>query len=411
MYPVSTPEVIILDRVRQDHLAAGRLERMMRGVSTDRVLEVDDAGLAAIVQERGWHLPPKRTGQHRMTRHPAIIFNTFRWLSDDESARLAAEHPALARHMLLGRGAWSRRDHTVFRREQDCVCQSAWEIHCAYGCLHACDYCHVPPYFNIMLNLEELAGRVRAFGETIPSQHLYKFDNYTDTITLEPEYGASEIMVRAFADWPGRYVLLYTKSDNVDHLLGLDHKAHTLISWSVNCRTAAKLIEKNTPGLDERVRAIERCQKAGYRVRVRVSPMCPVKGWREEYREMAERLLARARPEVVSVDVLGWMTAGQMKDALDLSLFDPVYAAEVERLDREGRPCTGKHLFPHELRADMLRHVLNEIRRVRPGQPVSLCMETAKMWEELGPLTGMSPSRYACCCGPTSVPGHPLLCR
>tara|TARA_B100001971_G_C17925321_1_gene399890 strand:+ start:135 stop:290 length:156 start_codon:yes stop_codon:yes gene_type:complete len=51
-----------------------------------------------------------------------------------------------------------------------------------------------------MLNLEELAEKVRAFGETIPEQNLYKFDNMTDTICLEPEYGASEIMVNMFAD-------------------------------------------------------------------------------------------------------------------------------------------------------------------------------------------------------------------
>ena len=28
---------------------------------------------------------------------------------------------------------------------------------------------------------------------------------------------------------------------------------------------------------------------------------------------------------------------------------------------------------------------------------------------ELGPFMGMTPEDYACCCGPTSVPGHPML--
>jgi len=382
---------------------------MMRSISADRVIETDDAGLAQIIAERGWRSGPRRTGQFRMTRHPAIIFGTFQWLDREQFQRLEATHPLLGGDLLLGAGSWGLRDSTVFRREQSCVCQSAWEFHCALGCLHACDYCHIPPYFTIMLNLEELAERMRSFGETIPHQKLYKFDNGTDTITLEPEYGASEIMVNMFAHWPGRYLLLYTKSDNVDHLLGLDHDGHTLICWSLNCETAATKIEKNTPSLDRRIEAMVKCQQAGYPVRARISPMIPVRGWREEYRELVEQLLSRVRPEVISVDVVGWMHPEEMLDALDVSLYEEPYASQVERLAEQGFRTNGKHLFPHELRAEMLRHVITEIKRVRLEQPVSLCMETTAMWKELGPLTRMTPENYACCCGPTSVPGHPML--
>ena len=406
MYEVSTPEAIVLDRARKDPRAAARIERMLAAVQADQVVETDDAGLADLMERRGWLGERLRTGQHRMARQPALIFNAFRWPDEAERDALIAHYPGLARHLLLGLGAWSLRDAARFRREKGCVCQTAWEIHCAYGCLHACDYCHIPPYFNIMANLEQLAERVRGFGEAIPDQALYKFDNYTDTITLEPEYGASEVMVNAFADWEGRYLLLYTKSDNVDHLLGLDHGGHTLISWSLGSDTVAEKIEKRTPSPDARIAAMEKCEKAGYPVRVRISPICPVKGWREEYASVIERLLARVSPEVVSVDVVGWMSAAAMEDALDVSLFDEEYAREVARLKAENFRPNGKHLFPHRMRADILRFAIEKVRAVRPGQRVSLCMETEAMWRELGPLTGMSPERYACCCGPDSVPGQ-----
>ena len=409
MYEVSTPEVIILKHVREDPLAAARLERMLEAIRADRIVEVDEDGLVARIQAHGWDRLRGRTGQHRMTRQPVFIFGAFRWVDASEEEELTTRYPLLAHHLLLGLGAWRRRDHQRQRITHRCVCQSAWDIHCAYGCLHACDYCHVAPYFNIMLNLEELAARVREFGETIPEQNLYKFDNYTDTITLEPEYGASETMVRAFADWPGRYLMLYTKSDNVGHLLHLEHNGHTLVSWSLNCDRAVEGIERSTPSLERRLNAMAQCENAGYRVRARLSPMCPVKEWRGQYRDLVERLLARVTPEVISVDVVGWMSPAQMQDALDLSLFDPAYADVVRRGAREGVPQRGKHLFPHDMRADILRFVIQEIKRLRPEQPVSLCMETTDMWDELGPLTGMTPDHYACCCGPTSVPGHPLF--
>jgi len=409
MYSVDTPEVVVLDRARADPQASARMERMMRRVRADRVTEVDDAGLAELIRERGWDRCGPRTGLHRMERHPALIFNTFRWLAPEEIAEITRRHPALGAHPLLLDGAWAFRDADRHLADAGCVCRSAWEVHCAYGCLHACDYCHVPPFYNIMLNLEELAERLREFGETIPWQKLYKFDNYTDTICLEPEYGASETMVRTFADWPGRYLLLYTKSDNVEHLLGLPHNGHTIISWSLSCETVASRIEKRTPPLEARIRAIERCQEAGYTVRVRISPICPVKGWREENRRMIERLLARTAPDVITIDAVGWMDAATMKEAMDTSLWDERYVAALDGPAAQSyRPGT-KHLLPHELRAELLRFVIEEIKRRRPEQPVSICMETRQMWRELGPLMGMTPQDYVCCCGPTSVPGHPLL--
>jgi len=260
-----------------------------------------------------------------------------------------------------------------------------------------------------MLDLEELADRLKVFGETIPKQQLYKFDNYTDTITLEPEFGASEIMVDLFANWPNRYLLLYTKSDNVDHLLGLDHRGKTLISWSLGSKTVAQLIEKRTPPMEERLVAIEKCEAAGYPVRVRISPICPVRNWRSEYAELIEQLLDRVHPEVISVDVIGWMTAAQMKDAIDTDLYADEYRAEVDRQVREDIRIRGKHMFPHEMRAEILRFVIEEIHRRNPDQAVSLCNETADMWREIGSLTGMTPGHYVCCCGPTSVPGNPML--
>jgi len=408
MYTVDTPEVIILKHVRDDPRTSARLERMLKCIKADTVTEADYAGLAEIVEAREWPWWSKRTGQYRMTRDPSMIFNTFRWLSDEEFEQEGEKYPPLRMAGLLGKGAWWLRDNS-HARHSGCVCQEAYEIHCAFGCLHACDYCHIAPFFNIMLNLEDLAERIHEFGETIPWQNLYKFDNQTDTITLEPEYGASEVMASMFADWPGRFLMLYTKSDNVEHLLDLDHKGKTIVCWSVSCETASREIEKKAPPMDRRIRAIELCQGAGYPVRVRISPICPIKNWREENREMIRRLLSRTRPDVISIDVVGWMSARQMQDAMDTSFWDERYVAELDRLAAEDFDPHGKHLFPHELRAEILRFVIEEVKRIRPEQCISLCMETRDMWDELGPLTGMAPDDYACCCGPTSVPGHSML--
>jgi hypothetical protein len=98
-----------------------------------------------------------------------------------------------------------------------------------------------------------------------------------------------------------------------------------------------------------------------------------------------------------------------MRQALDIDLFDPRFRDFVVAQSASEPGPHRKHLFPHELRREIFRYYLGEIRRLSPHTPVSLCMETEDMWADLSAELGMEPEDYACCCGPTSVPGHRLL--
>ena len=249
----------------------------------------------------------------------------------------------------------------------------------------------------------------------MPWLKLFKYDNQTDQICFEPEYGASELMVRFFAKQPDKHLLLYTKSDNVDHLLGLPHDGHTLISWSLSCDPVAREIEANTPSIASRIEAARACQDAGYTVRARFSPIVPIRNWREEYARTIRAYLARVSPDVITLDVVGWMSPAALCECIDVDSLDPAFGQYVQHLVSDGDPQrgkpyypNGKQLFSHELRASVYRFFIDEIRRSNPNQPISVCMETPEIWDEFGAELGMSPDHYACCCGPTSVPGNPL---
>lgn len=408
MRPCHPETVYLTEWTLCDPRAAARAYRLAAAMGHPQPEIVSAARLAEVVRERGWRrLEGRRTGALRRSGDPDVVLNAFVW-DEEWVAQTARHHPELRAYLLGGDGAWSLRDAAAFRREQGCVCQPAWEIHSAFGCLHACDYCHVGSFLNIMTNLEALAARVETLFAAHPWLRLYKYDNLTDTICLEPEYGASQVMVDLFARQPDRYLMLYTKSDNVEHLLNLDHRGRTIVNWSLSGRTSARLIEKGTPPMEARIAAMRRCQDAGYTVRARLSPICPVSNWRQEATELVEALFASVRPDLLTLDVLGWMNARQMLEAMDVSLFEPRFRAFLEEAPKPPPPHR-KHLFPHAWRAEILRYYLNEIRRVSPKTRVSICMETVEMWEELGPELGMAPENYVCCCGPQSVPGHPLL--
>lgn len=409
MIPTDVRAVYVTEWAAANPNCEARIARLSAAMGHPQPPVLTAGELATVARERHWlDGAGKRTGESRGWQAPDVLLNAFIW-DEQQAASIWAQYPELRRIALSGASAITYRNAARQRQQQGCVCQSAYEVHSAHGCLHACTYCHVGTFINILCNLEELAAHVEMLMAEHPWLKLFKYDNQTDTICFEPEYGASQVMVSLFSRQSDRYLLLYTKSDNVEHLLDLDHRGHTLISWSLAGPTSARLIERGTPPMEARIEAMRRCQEAGYRVRARLSPICPVEGWREEARQLVEALFAQVRPELLTMDVLGWMNARQMLAAMDVSLFEARFRDYVMQKAEEPPPPHQKHFFPHEWRLEILRHYLREIRRVSPNTPVSICMETLPMWEALGPELGMSPEHYACCCGPTSVPGHPLL--
>lgn len=409
MYTVNPPAVYVTEWAACDPRATDRLARLAAGLGCPNPPVVTAAELAELADTQGWRDEyALRTGETRRAGDPVIVLNAYETDAEALAKRLA-QYPQLHPWMLAGQGLHTLRDSRWHRENEDGVCQTAVEIHCAYGCLHACQYCHIGSVFNIMTNLEALTDDLPRLWAENPWCRLWKFDNYTDTIVLEPEYGASELMVNTFARQTEHFVMLYTKSDNVDHLLDFDPKGQTLISWSLAGPRGSRLIEDKTPPMEARLEAMRKCQEGGYRVRARLSPICPLEGWQEEATALLEALFTKVKPELITMDVLGWMNALQMNEALDVSLLDPRFRQYVNDQLETPPPKHRKHFFPHDWRREIMDYYVQEIRRLAPQTPVSICMETVAMWRDMGESLGMEPSHYACCCGPRSVPGEKYL--
>ena len=166
----------------------------------------------------------------------------------------------------------------------------------------------------------------------------------------------------------------------------------------------------------KRIAAAQACQQAGYIVRVRFSPIIPIRGWQEENAEMLAEYFRAVRPDIVTMDMLKWIEPTKARANFDVSLWDEEYLSYIDKYAKmkpNERPSpilpNGKQLFPDEARLKIYRFFLAKIRSMCPSTPVALCGETPEMWQELGSELGMNPNNYVCACGPTSVPGHPLI--
>ena len=124
---------------------------------------------------------------------------------------------------------------------------------------------------------------------------------------------------------------------------------------------------------------------------------------------MIELLFSKVEPDVIGLQTLSRFPEYEMLPRLlDLDLMDPsfVEAALQAKEEMAGR-IVGP--LPHHKRAEIYRFLIDELQRVSPGTPFSLCLESPEMWKELGPLMGVSSERYPCCCGGMCTPCQPIM--
>ena len=406
MLPLSASKVLIVDGVEDDPRMRERAGRLRSGIAADEVRHVSDEELSEIAERELTGL-----GRHGMRAdiEPVVIFNRFRFDdSEDEERHRIEAFPALNVSKLNGYGGFEWRDSgsAGYRETTGLVCQPAWQLHTIVGCHFRCAYCHLGWFLNVMLNMEEFVSRLDECLAGCPTQTLFQYDNHTDTVCFEPEYGGARLLIEYFAGKPGRALELYVgKSEHVDFLLDYDHRGHTVCCWSLGGRSQCEEFEKGSASMEGRIEAVRKCQEAGYPVRVRFSPIIPVRGWRDELREMIELLFAAARPDVITFETIRFLDYAQMRELFDLDLLDGDFVLTMQQA--QGKPHGQGCEMPDDYRRHVYQFVIAELERVSPRTPYAFCREKRDLWEHFADdfaRHGQHPDDYVCNCGPYSAP-------
>lgn len=290
---------------------------------------------------------------------------------------------------------------------QGVLCQTAIEVQSAVGCPFDCAYCPYTSFVSIRLDVEEFADRVMALVASRPRQTLWKLNNRTDTLGLEPEYGLARALVERFARLDpaaGHTLMLYSKGDAVAHLAGLEHRGRTVASFTITPDRIAAILEQGAPSPDARIAALGLLHRAGYPTRVRFSPVVPLRGYAAQYRDLVARIARAGKPELVTLWTLSMIDFEELPAIVPLDDLDPDILAETRASAAEMRGQKGAP-FPERTRAAIYRTLAGIVRDVLPETRVSLCLESAGVWDALGPL--VPPRRggaFVCNCGPRATP-------
>lgn len=276
-----------------------------------------------------------------------------------------------------------------FSQEEGNTCPNYWHFS-PYGfCPYDCKYCYLAgtqgvkfsPTVKIYVNLPEMLDEINRIARRKGKTTAFYLGKLQDALALDPLTAYSTILVPFFAEHPLARLTLLTKSTHVDRLLELDHRGHTILSWSVNPPEVCKVFEENIPGVEERLEAMRRVALAGYPVRAVMMPIIPIEGWQEIYITFTERLI-----ETIPIQRLtlgGVCIYRGARKLMERKMgVDNAISTHID--DSSQTAGDGRARYPQALRKSAYSIIIEAVRRIRPDLELALCLEELDLWRRTG---------------------------
>jgi spore photoproduct lyase len=263
------------------------------------------------------------------------------------------------------------------------ICCNYYTVSYGWNCHFGCTYCILQTYFGheamvICTNVEEMISEIKETLEHFPDR---KFrigtGELADSLALDLITGFSSRLVPFFASLSNGFLELKTKSDQISNLEDLDHRGHTVISWSMNSKHICCTEEPGAPDLEARLAAAVKCQRWGYKVGIHFDPLVYYEGWETGYME-AVKIISRA----IDPGKLAWVSLGGLR-------FPPHLRELVQKVFPDSRIPYGEFVPGHHgklryfrpIREEMYRKMHSWIQEALPQALIYLCMESRAVWE------------------------------
>ncbi len=243
-------------------------------------------------------------------------------------------------------------------------CPHFYELILSNGCPYDCSYCYLRLTFrgNTQPTLFINGWQdIKTELDTVP-EGVFSTGELADSLAVIPP--ALPQCLEYFSGLQNKFLLLVTKSINVNILRQREPSRQVILSFSVNSLPAAEKYEKAAPSPIRRLETASELIERGWRVRIRLDPVILETGI-EHYESICRRI-ADIHPEMVTV--------GTLRQYPALFRFAPDAPRKGLSRARDGRMryTVNERLRTYEKVASWLRF-----------QP-ALCKETEEVWQVLG---------------------------
>jgi len=251
------------------------------------------------------------------------------------------------------------------------------------GCPYFCTYCYLAfvyrnlaPFIKININYDSMFKQIRKALATAGGKISFNMGEMLDSLALDHITNLTTMLVPFFDGLSRGFLMLLTKSSNIDNLLAIEPNDRTVVSWSLNNRRIIEQHELGTAGLSERIDAAGKCQQHGYRIRFRIDPGILYQDWRADYADLIEKTLTIVKPENITLGMLR-LLPGHFRLATD------AYGNRARKLLDHSfvRGASDRKLrYPPNQRIEFYSYLIDTIRSFDKDVSISLCRETPEIW-------------------------------
>jgi spore photoproduct lyase len=161
-----------------------------------------------------------------------------------------------------------------------------------------------------------------------------------------------------------------TKFDMVEPLTVLDHKGKTIFRMSVNPEHIIRRVEYGTSPLDNRIRALNLMNAAGYKTGLLIAPVILMEDWQKLYGELIDRLadeLSEGVKKTSFIEII-FMTYSYVHQAINSEAF-PNAPVLFDREKQTGRG-RGKYCYREPLRAEGEVFLRDRLKKALPEMEI-----------------------------------------
>lgn len=232
------------------------------------------------------------------------------------------------------------------------------------NCPFDCRYCFLQGMFSsanyvLFVNYEAFLEDVHALSGAAGDGLVHVFSGYDcDSLALEPLTGFAEFFVSEFSRIDNAVLELRTKSTQVRSLLAQTAHDHCVIAMSIAPASVIARFEHGTPGLDERLGALQRLQRQGWPIGLRFDPLLVFADCDAVYRKFFDHVFATLDPTGIHSVTLGGLRLPRefAKRMVRLYPDESLFAAAFD--DNDGvRTAAGTSALLHTALEAICRHV------------------------------------------------------
>ena len=168
----------------------------------------------------------------------------------------------------------------------------------AFNCIYECEYCYLQGYFHtpdlvFFINHEDILAEMKTVlgHHAKDSQVWFHGGEFSDSLALSHLSDEWEVYFDFFKANPKAYLELRTKSANTKALKNLSPLPNIVVSYSLSPFKVSQKIDRKTPTLKARLKAIEELALRGYLIGIHLDPIIDSVDLEKEYGELLDSLL------------------------------------------------------------------------------------------------------------------------